>query len=159
MNFSAHRRRERMLGVDLTPMIDIVFQLLIFFLTTAQMAEMSRAEMELPQEPGEEARSDEAAGLIVNLPPDGTILVGQQVVTLDELESLARDVLKRWQDARLEGTGESQPQPLVRADRNEGTALLNEVLRRLQRAGFASVRVGTSPPVGVGGVGGGGGGP
>lgn len=144
-----------MLGVDLTPMIDIVFQLLIFFLTTAQMAEMSRAEMELPQEPGEEARSEEAAGLIVNLPPDGGILVGQQAVTLDELEALARDALERWQSSRLEGAVDAQPQPLVRADRNEGTKLLNEVLRRLQRAGFASVRVGTSPPVGVGAGGGG----
>lgn len=150
MNFTGHRRRERILGVDLTPMIDIVFQLLIFFLTTAQMAEMTRADVDLPREPGEEHRTDDAAGLIVNILEDGSIVVGQQPVTLDQLEDLARDALRRSQDARLAGAAGAQPRPLVRADRHGSAALLNEVLRRLEKAGFASVRVGTSPP-GAGG--------
>jgi biopolymer transport protein ExbD len=139
-----------MLGVDLTPMIDIVFQLLIFFLTTAQMVEMSRADVELPLEPGQEDRIDESSGLVVNLPADGTIVIGQQEVSLDELEDVARATLLRAQDSRLAGSTASQPRPLVRADRSASASLLNEVLRRLQRAGFASVRVGTSPPGGGG---------
>ena len=50
MRFDARRRKSRLLPVDMTPMIDIVFQLLIFFLTTAQLAQFSRAEMDLPEE-------------------------------------------------------------------------------------------------------------
>ena len=46
MNFRSRDKQERLLPVDMTPMIDIVFQLLIFFLTTAQLAQFSRAEME-----------------------------------------------------------------------------------------------------------------
>jgi len=142
-----------MLGVDLTPMIDIVFQLLIFFLTTAQMVELSRADVELPIEPGQEDRVDESSGVIVNLPADGSILIGQQVVSLDELEDAARAARLRAQESTLAGSPTQQPRPLVRADRNASAALLNQVLRRLERAGFASVRVGTSPSGGGSGGG------
>lgn len=138
MSFMKRRRRERALGVDMTPMIDIVFQLLIFFLTTARLADLSRTKLDLPEEPGEKRRSSEAAGLIVNVGADGVIVVGQEVLTLDELEQIASEVLRRAADG-------SAPQPLVRADRNGSAAILNEVLRRLQRSGFTAVRIGTAP--------------
>ena len=66
MNFRSRDKQERLLPVDMTPMIDIVFQLLIFFLTTAQLAQFSRAAMDLPQEAGEET---EAAGPTAMPPP------------------------------------------------------------------------------------------
>ena len=53
MNVGVRQIRERQLPVDMTPMIDIVFQLLIFFLVTAQLSQHSRADLELPQEAGE----------------------------------------------------------------------------------------------------------
>jgi len=152
VNFSASARagdrRNRMLALDMTPMIDIVFQLLIFFLTTAQMADRSRVAMNLPAERGEQRESAESAGLIVSLPADGTILVSGQEVTLDRLEDIAADVLT---SERIVSEGKSLPQPLIRADRDASSELLNEVLRRLQKAGFAAVRIGTSPPTSGGG--------
>ena len=63
MNFSSRNKPERLLPVDMTPMIDIVFQLLIFFLTTAQLAQFSRAEMDLPQEAGEETEAAENSSM------------------------------------------------------------------------------------------------
>lgn len=138
MSFVKRRRRDRALAVDMTPMIDIVFQLLIFFLTTARLADLSRTRLDLPEEPGEQRRSSEAAGLIVNVAADGAIVIGQETVTMDDLERIAADVLRRAAD----GTA---PQPLVRADRNGSAAVLNEVLRRLQRSGFTAVRIGTAP--------------
>ncbi|MFO0874896.1 MAG: biopolymer transporter ExbD [Phycisphaerales bacterium] len=148
MNFAGSRQRERTLGVDMTPMIDIVFQLLIFFLTTAQMADRSRAEIDLPREQGEQRTTSESAGLIINLLADGTIIVGEQAIGLDELERLGEDVLRRAP------RDDATPQPLVRADRNAKAELLNDVLRRLERAGYAAVRIGTSPQGGAGASGG-----
>jgi len=137
MNFAQRARRERTLAMDMTPMIDIVFQLLIFFLTTARLADMSRIEIDLPRERGEQRERAEASGLIVNLPADGTIVVGGNVVTLDELEAMALEVAAR--------PGASSLQPLVRADRSASAEQLNEVFRRLARAGFVAARLGTSP--------------
>lgn len=75
MKFTSRNKQDRLLPVDMTPMIDIVFQLLIFFLTTAQLAQFSRAELDLPQEEGEQTEAVEEAGIIVNLLADGTIQI------------------------------------------------------------------------------------
>ncbi len=48
MRFGAARHTERGVAVDLTPMIDVVFLLIIFFMTTAQFARLTRADVELP---------------------------------------------------------------------------------------------------------------
>ena len=55
MQFKNSRSSARAVNIDMTPMIDIVFQLLIFFLVTSQMAEQTRTELDLPREKGEES--------------------------------------------------------------------------------------------------------
>ena len=120
MRFDARRRKSRLLPVDMTPMIDIVFQLLIFFLTTAQLAQFSRAEMDLPEEAGEQVETAEEAGIIVNV-------LAEELVIDHRGDDLAR------------------LRPLVRADRNAPAARLNRVLEMLQAAGVPAVRIATAP--------------
>ena len=140
MKIHAPSRKERNLLLDMTPMIDIVLLLLIFFLTTAQLARESRAELDLPDERGEQATEVERAGLIVNVLPDGSLLIGEKQVSLQELEAIAiGQVLgSRDEKGRL-------VRPLVRADRNAPAERLNEVFNALRRAGTGSVRLATSP--------------
>ncbi|MDG2030781.1 MAG: biopolymer transporter ExbD [Phycisphaerales bacterium] len=140
MKFSRQGTRPVGLLLDMTPMIDIVFLLLIFFLTTAQLARESRAELDLPDERGEQASEVERAGLIVNVLPDGSLQIGDRVVSLQELEAIAiGQVLgSRDEKGRL-------VRPLVRADRNAPAERLNEVFNALRRAGTGSVRLATSP--------------
>ena len=52
MNFQ--REQSRTAAFDLTPMIDVVLQLIIiFFMYTTQFAQVMRSELDLPQETGE----------------------------------------------------------------------------------------------------------
>ena len=80
MKFGASRRRSHQLIVELTPMIDVVFLLIIFFLTTAQFAQMTRAEVDLPLEAGEQQDTPEEAGLVINIDRQGRIIVADQEV-------------------------------------------------------------------------------
>ncbi|MDZ4756349.1 MAG: biopolymer transporter ExbD [Phycisphaerae bacterium] len=137
-----HAPRSRLMNLDMTPMIDIVFQLLIFFLTTAQMAQMSRADLDLPPERGEEERSKEQAGLVINVTADGEIIVGDQTVSLGELEAMA---IKRASNPDNAASGTSSFRPLVRADLNAPAERLNGVLTALERAGVDAVRLATNP--------------
>jgi biopolymer transport protein ExbD len=143
----AHHKRSRVMQLDMTPMIDIVFQLLIFFLTTAQMAQMSRAELDLPPERGEEERSREQAGLVVNVTAAGEIVIGDETISLGELEAMA---VKRASDPEHAAKGTSGFRPLVRADTNAPAERLNGVLQALERAGVSAVRLATNPPSGSG---------
>ena len=140
MKFSRQGTRPVGLLLDMTPMIDIVFLLLIFFLTTAQLARESRADLDLPDERGEQTTEVERAGLIVNVLADGSLLLGDSMISIEELENAAiRQVVgSRDEKGRL-------VRPLVRADRNAPAERLNEVFNALRRAGTGSVRLATSP--------------
>ena len=125
--------------LDMTPMIDIVFLLLIFFLWTMQLVQDSRMELDLPQEQGEQAELTEQAGLILNLLSDGTIIEGDEVVSLERLKVLAL--------AAVDGNA-SQPaslRPLIRADRNAPTERLNQIMNVLRQSGLSGIRLATSP--------------
>jgi biopolymer transport protein ExbD len=122
--------------VDMTPLIDIVFQLLIFFLVTAQMAEVTRAQLDLPKEAGEEASDSDKAGLTINVLADGSVVVAD--------ETLSEAALDRAIEAAIDAAGGADMlKPLVRADRNCDAERLNEVFRRLSSHGLAAVRLAT----------------
>ena len=139
MRFGGRKPRERQLPLDMTPMIDIVFQLLIFFLVTAQLSQYSRADLDLPQEAGEKTDAAAEAGLIINVLADGTFEIASGVVSIEEIQSLARDLAR---DSESKG---EVARPLVRADRNAPTASLNKILSTLQKAGIPAVRIATAP--------------
>ena len=140
MRFDARRRKSRLLPVDMTPMIDIVFQLLIFFLTTAQLAQFSRAEMDLPEEAGEQVETAEEAGIIVNVLVDGSIEVAGEILDDASFAVLAEELVIDHRDDDL-----TRLRPLVRADRTAPAARLNRVLEMLQAAGVPAVRIATAP--------------
>lgn len=140
MKFGNSRRKERLLPVDLTPTIDIVFLLLIFFLTTSQLAQFTRADLDLPLEAGEESEAAEEPGLIVNILPDGTMEVAGEPLDDESFAIMAEELVMGLDEEKL-----LRLRPLVRADRNAPAARLNRVLELLQRAGVPSVRIATSP--------------
>ena len=140
MRFASRNKPDRLLPVDMTPMIDIVFQLLIFFLTTAQLAQFSRAEMDLPEEAGEQVETAEEAGIIVNVLVDGSIEVAGEILDDASFAVLAEELVIDHRDDDL-----ARLRPLVRADRNAPAARLNRVLELLQAAGVPAVRIATAP--------------
>ncbi len=144
MRFTRPGSATRMLAIDMTPMIDIVFQLLIFFLVTSHMVEVARTDVDLPQERGEEDSSEELSGLVVNVLASGELVVGDATRTLAELGELARRL------GESSGEDASSRRPLVRADRNAPAETLNAVIGTLERAGARSIRLATSPTGGGG---------
>lgn len=141
MNFSSKRPVIRELLIDMTPMVDVVFQLLIFFLTTAQMASVSRANIDLPRERGEQNQVAEEAGMIINITATGEIIIADQPLTLDELDALLSTAV-----ANAPGKSPSAVKVLLRADRNAPASHLNAVIERLHKLGLGAARIATSPP-------------
>ncbi|MBU6335352.1 MAG: biopolymer transporter ExbD [Chloroflexi bacterium] len=131
MKFRTAGRRD--CAPDMTPMIDVTFLLLIFFLVTAQMAQRGRGEVRLPVQPGESAAAAEASGLVVLVRADGAVLVADTRVSAERLAQLAREAAGR--------TGGAPP--VVRADRAAPAAALNGVARALQSGGAPAFRLAT----------------
>ena len=141
MKFARSRKVERTMPLDITPMIDVVFLLIIFFMVAAQFARVTRAELDLPKEPGEQDQVAEEAGLVINVLGDGTIIVNEREVDIDGLAAVVQDEIDNVPngDAR-------QVKLLIRADRNNDTRLLNQILIRLQSMGVGAARFATEVP-------------
>jgi len=136
VQFKNSRNMKRSVAVDMTPMIDIVFQLLIFFLVTSQMAQQTRTELDLPREAGEESKETELAGITINVTADGSIVVSDNVVSFEALDRLVDEAI-------AVAGGVDRLKPIVRADRNCDSARLNAVFNRLSARGLTSIRLAT----------------
>jgi len=76
---------------DLTPMIDIVLLLIIFFMFTSHFAKSQLTPMDLPQERGEPQRDEaEGAAIIIDLDREGRLKILGEPVTPERLSELLK---------------------------------------------------------------------
>ncbi|MHC4220248.1 MAG: ExbD/TolR family protein [Planctomycetota bacterium] len=141
MRIGRARQRHRSIVVDITPMIDVVFLLIIFFMTTAQFALLTKTDMDLPQERGEQTKEADEAGLVVNITREGELVVSGRTVDLDELEEIVWLELERAPDRPAQ-----QLKLLIRADRSASAARLNSVVELLSALGVGAARLATEVP-------------
>jgi len=83
-------RRRSAIAFNMTPMIDISFLLIIFFIVSSHLAQQEvQLEIDLPNAAsGAEATEDVQRRLVVNLLPDGSIMAAGRAVQLPELAQL-----------------------------------------------------------------------
>ena len=141
MRFGCSRQASRTIEIELTPMIDGVFLLIIFFMVAAQFARITRAELDLPQEKGEQEQAAEEAGLVINLLADGSIEVAQRTIGIEELLQIVQEEIDR-----LPSGDPRNVKLLIRADRNNDTATLNDLFNRLRSLGVGAARLATEVP-------------
>ncbi|MEX0818333.1 MAG: biopolymer transporter ExbD [Pirellulaceae bacterium] len=121
-------------GFNMTPMIDVVFLLIIFFLVSSHLAKQE-AHMELPlpvADSGEEP-NDEARRLTLNVTADGSMLLAGRRLDRDELKqrlALARD--EHGQDVEIR----------IRGDRNVPYSAISPIMLSCARAGIWKVTFG-----------------
>jgi biopolymer transport protein ExbD len=130
-----------MISVDLTPMIDVVFQLIIFFMFTSQFGELRRTEVDLPREQGEEESARQQPAMIIDLTREGTYRFESEDTSLLEIERIAA----------IGVANQSEGAPfdvLIRPDRNAPVVYLDRLLLRLSSVGVQKWKLATVEPDG-----------
>jgi biopolymer transport protein ExbD len=86
-------QRRSAIAFNMTPMIDISFLLIIFFIVSSHLAQQEvRLELDLPDaESGADAAGETERRLVINLLPDGSIMTAGRTVDLVQLEQLIRE--------------------------------------------------------------------
>ncbi len=136
MIFRPSRTREGA-GFDMTPMIDVVLQLIIFFMYTAQFSQVTRTLIDLPAESGEAEAEVEPRGIIVDMRIDGSLLVERGDVTLEQFFAMV--------EAEIAERGSADAvELLVRAHRDAPMAHVNQLAQRLTLMGVRNWRLATS---------------
>ncbi|MFW6171154.1 MAG: ExbD/TolR family protein [Planctomycetota bacterium] len=118
--------------MNMTPMIDIVFLLIIFFMTVSQVSEVNRERLKLPEQPG--SRDQESSVLTINFAADGSIVVGGLKHSFSELIGLVADELARLGDDPTRLT------VVLRADREVASGVVNRVVEALAKMDIRKVR-------------------
>lgn len=85
------RQRSQEVGVDLTPLIDVVFLLLIFFMVSATFTRESHLQIELPEARGEVAEED-IIQLDVVVNAEGNYIVNDRSLVNNRRETLERAI-------------------------------------------------------------------
>ena len=126
-----HANADEETEINITPMLDIVFIMLIFFIVTSVFVEDPGIEVERPDTRGE-AVTDRNALLIAIAADDGIYFDGQRI-RLDQVAPALRQA-SFSDDATV----------IIRADRNASHGAFAGVYAEAKRAGLATVQFATS---------------
>ena len=123
-------------AINLTPMIDIVFNLIIFFMVSTRFTEIERkVDLSVPQVGGTSGLSEVQRSRTINVYRDGAIQLDSQAVTLTELRSLLAAAHRQYEG--LEVT--------IRGDGFTPYQNVAAVMTACRQAGIAEMGIAVAP--------------
>ncbi len=133
MEFDRVRKISRI--PNLTPLIDIVFLLLIFFMLTAHFVQDEAIEIDLPEASSAE-QFNENKIVRISIDKNNRIFLDDEPVELIDLEPELKSALKSRENKSVQ----------IRGDNDSGLGIAVSVLDMARRAGATDVDIITKRP-------------
>ena len=118
-------------GINLVPLINIVFLLLIFFMLSSTLVATDKFDIKLPE--SNQGQRHEIMPIVIEISSDGAIAVNNVTILYKDLT----EALK------LEFSSGSDRMVMVRADASASTANVITVLRHAENAGIEKIAIAT----------------
>jgi biopolymer transport protein ExbD len=128
-------RRNSDYGVDLTPLVDVVFMLLLFFMVTTSFNVSTSLKLELPTSHST-VKEQQIKEVKVQIDADDQIYVQDEKVSDDDLRRRILNISK----------GDPNMRVVIQADANSRHKRLVLVLDTLRELGMGKVGIATVPP-------------
>ena len=132
MNFKGHGRRDEV-SLDMTPLIDVVFLLLIFFMLTASFTQAQRLKVELPKAEQGEAVKDPAKDWVIEIDAQGNYALNGEAMAGDQLILHLLELPERTDDTVI----------LIRADAKTEHQAVVQALDAARAAGLLHIGLAT----------------
>ena len=130
------RPRHSNVVLNLTPLIDIVFLLLVFFMLTAHFVEDQALLVDLPDADNAPTAAEHEEIVTVVISAQGEILINNQQVSDDELVQSLRNALDKSEDRMVR----------IRGDNEANLGVAVKVLDAAEAAGAKAVDILTEKP-------------
>ena len=130
--------RRELPALNLTPLIDIVFLLLIFFMVTTSFSRETRLLVSLPEASGSAENATESIEVLVDR-EGGYAINGRRLVNA-EVDSLVRGL-------ELESGGDVSLLVVLVADAEVQHQSVVSAMEAIGRAGFTSLSIATREPI------------
>ena len=128
-------RKKRGTAVDLTPMIDVVFQLILFFLVSTTFAILPAINVNLPE--SSTAQGADIAGITITMQSNGKMWFNDEQVSFSTLG-------KKLATFDTEGKKKEEYPVTLEADENVTNGSIVKVFDVLRGEGFVSINLRTS---------------
>lgn len=132
MNFRPGHSRRGAAVLELTPLVDIIFQLLLFFLLTATYVKNPTFDINLPKA-GSKATATRDKDIVIDVRKDGEVRYGSQEMSMDGLEGVLTAEYASNQDAVV----------VIRADRASEHGRVVEIMDLAKKIGFSRLAIAT----------------
>lgn len=134
----ARRRRLNLVededsAIDLTPMLDIVFIMLIFFIVTTSFIKPSGITVDQPTAVSAEPR--DANNILIGLTPEGEVWIDKQPVELRAVQAAVERLKAANPDAAV----------IIQADKAAPSGLLVRVMDQVRLAGIEDMAIAAQP--------------
>lgn len=122
-------KAEEDMGIDLTPMLDIVFIMLIFFIVTATFVKESGIDVTRPD--AETAVKQSRVGILIAINENNEVWINRRQVDLAAVR------------ANVERLHAENPQggAVIQADEKAETGILVEIMDQVRLAGVGSISI------------------
>ncbi len=118
--------------LNLTPMIDVVFLLIIFFMVGTKFSELERnIDLQVPEVSDRGALTDGPQRRLINVYRDGQITLDRRSVTLDELTGQLASAHNQYTDLGV----------IVRGDAESPFQNVAQVLNACKQAGVSEMAI------------------
>lgn len=116
-------------AIDMTPMLDIVFIMLIFFIVTTSFVKEAGIEVNKPQ--ASEAQQQKNANVFIAITEDGKVWVDKRELDVDRVRSTLERLLAE------------QPTDIViiQADKKAKHGVVIEVMDQIKAAGIEKIAI------------------
>ncbi len=121
--------------IDMTPMLDIVFIMLIFFIVTSSFVKESGVTVSRPS--AETAAEDKKGNIMVAIKPNGEIWIDKRAV---DVRSVRANVEKLRAESPESGV-------VIQADTDARTGILVQVMDQIRLAGVTNISIAADPGV------------
>lgn len=131
------RRRRYTHGINLTPLIDVIFILIVYLMVTTSFVNINSMELSIPSE--EEDTSREIAAtqirpqdvILIDIGAQNTYYLNSVIIGIDDLESSVHQLLKNDKDREV----------LIRASKDINVQQLVDIMDIVQIAGGNNISV------------------
>ncbi|MEX2474840.1 ExbD/TolR family protein [Marinobacter sp.] len=134
------RQRSQEVGVDLTPLIDVVFLLLIFFMVSTTFTRESHMQVELPEASSEARTESEVREIDVVINAEGQYILNERTLVNNRRETLERAVSELSE-------GDTSLPYIITADASTAHEFVVRAMDVAGRLGFAKLSITTEREV------------
>lgn len=133
MKIKRHSETSDDSGIDLTPMLDVIFIILIFFIVTTSFIREAGIEINRPS--AETAQRENRSNILIAVSPQGEVWIDRQRVDIRSLRAAVQALRADSPEAAV----------VVQADQDARAGLVVEVMDQARLAGVRDVSIAATP--------------